>query len=297
MENFSSLTSYDLVSFSVDHQDEAIYKQTDQLLILTLKSLKDYPADKWIALCEALEPSAILVAAASYCAGFSWGNIRTTISRLGEIGEPLDSASLAAQYINPKAYQLIFQNEVIQFSEIARTQLPLSTIKFLMSGINTLDYDVSEQQLESLNPSIIKIVAWDWIKRGVPIGYENILKRWRSKHRENDELCFWLQFVIGLRSKHHQLDVSNLRLLARSQRQKILVDDFDEAVKLGPFKPQEASFLLNSFQLSKPSVLWQHFLRLAYWLPDQAPLVIPTPPIARYENDIHLLKQFIEQLS
>lgn len=293
IDNFQSLTGYGVAHSDMVNERSFI---ADDVFLLSLRTLIDYPVDKWVALCDALEPSAILSTATSYCNGFDWSKLKVCLLRLKEIGEPLSDTYLAAQYLNPDAYRLLFVDDIAKFSLLAEANLPIAIIKYLFSGIDCIEYDVPPQQLELLNPCIAKIVIWDWIRRGVPAGFEDIIEIWGETFSNDISLQFWCAFASIFRLKRNIMDFNQLLELAQNARQRQLVNYLSDAIKKGP--PTQANLLLlrRDLESGDTTVQWQRFLRLAYWLPHRTPLVVVGSPTRQFEIDLQTLEKHIDYI-
>lgn len=297
-ESFATLSDKTLYVHDASREDfnPSDRKAFDKVLRRSFQNLVDYPVDKWVALCDALEPSAILATATSYCNGFDWSNLKVCLLRLKEIGEPLSDTYLAAQYLNPDAYRLLFVDNIAKFSLLAETNLPIDVVKYLFSGIDAIEYDVPPQQLELLNPCIAKIVTWNWIKRGVPASFEDIIEIWSETFSNNIRLQFWCAFASIFRLKRNIMDFNQLLELAQNARQRQLVNYLSDAIQKGP--PTQADLLLlrRDLESGDTTVQWQRFLRLAYWLPHRTPLVVVGSPTRQFEIDLQTLEKHINSI-
>lgn len=293
MDSFQSLTGYRIAIADTISEKSLL---DDEVLMRSFRNLVDYPVDKWVALCDALEPSAILTTATSYCNGFDWSKLTVCLLRLKEIGEPLSDIYLAAQYLNRDAYRLLFVDNIAKFSLLAETNLPIDIVKYLFSGIDCIEYDVPPQQLELLNPCIAKIVIWDWIRRGVPGGFEDVIEIWSETFSNDISLKFWCAFASIFRLKRNIMDFNQLLELAQNARQRQLVNYLSHAIKKGPMTPADLLVLRKNLKSGDTTVQWQRFLRLAYWLAPQAPLAVVGSPTRQFEIDVQMLEKNIDYI-
>lgn len=148
------------------------------------------------------------------------------IKCIEDVGEPSSEAHLAAEYVNPQTYHDANGESLTRFSQLSELDLPVTTVLFLMSGLSRLEYDVPPEQLDLLHPAIAKLVVWDWVKHGVPLGYEQCVYHWTPENQQTASLHFWIQFALDLRINKNQADCEKLQTLSQTDAQRTLTEYF-----------------------------------------------------------------------
>ncbi|WP_182417447.1 hypothetical protein [Bartonella sp. HY038] len=291
IEAFKNNYNYfsDKISNNFETQD------IEPLLKKIFNNLHEYPAAKWASLCDAIEPQPILSTALTYCVGFQWQYLDIATSQL-DIPSPLNATYRAAQYINQNILKAVESEPIRHLNQIAALKLKYPASLFLLSAINDIQISDDIEAAKALRPEIATLLCWNWAKNGILTKHVPVIEYWCSNHQSDKNLAFWAHFLYLFRISKNAADIDNLMILASDDP---LLTSIAHHLKLGieagPVTKDDAAYLIDHIDSGDLDVQWQRFLRLAFYLPNNAPIVKISSPQSIFYNQLLKLKAAINE--
>lgn len=273
-----------------DHVSEkrgntALIAGIDDVLLPMLRNLSDFPAQKWLALCDALEPSAILACAVSYCQGFHVQHLEKLFEAFPMALDPLGDLCNAVQFIRLNAIHTAEGNAPRSIEDIFALGLDIKTTAVLLSAFQAMPSDSDNDFFKNINSDLATVLAYKWACHGLPPELHGVLEHWWKHADFPNPAQFWSLFALVIRNFEFQNEIDTLAILAYDEKTTGIALMTKQAICDGPLDKNAALKLVELPDVESISACMQRFIRLAVWLPRQAPLVeIGAPTIAKQQQ-------------
>jgi len=254
----------------------AFIAKCDELILQLLQSLTDYPVEKWCNFCEAIEPNAVFIAAASYCKGFNAGILDRLLEQFPQRVTPFSDLHGSSYFFNRDILSKQIANngtETQFFHRLFHSDIRHQSLCFLLLAANSIRINIEDSKLKEIHPDIATIVAYNWVCCGLSAGKENILLHWLDKAGDAPILQFWAAFALVLRHPFFHKQVDKCVARATDKISRNFAFSLQQAIQDGPLREQESLELAEIISLGSGKPPLHHAVRLVMWLPNQAPLI------------------------
>lgn len=246
-------------------------KELDESIENFLSGLREFPAQKWRSICEGIEPSPIMLAAATHCADFDWKDFDGLIAAQDWRAEPLNEAGVAASF----SQFTPFDPDALTLSQIAQLEFNPKTISFILAALDRCPIlDLNVATLARVEAGIAAFLAWFMARDGFSSEGEAALFEWVK--RPERSLRFWAGFALLLRMPDFWDQRARLESVIDDDpiRQR-LYGAFAQALEDGPYSANEFQIELAEINEGPCAMRWIRALRFAAFC-ENAPLVDPT---------------------
>jgi len=260
------------------HDDISWVTRLDALILQILHRLNDYPVEKWLSLCEAMEPNAILISAASHCKGFAIGDIDRYFQQVlpGENFSgvlPYNAHHNAARFFNHDILQTKSNQSLPSLDDLLTYNISRNALAFLLSTQGNKPAFIENERLKFLYSDLAVFVAYHWACAGFPDERSKILEYWWYNENNSPMARFWSGFALILRNASWHDKIDDLVNIANDPITRTFAAHLKRSIEDGSLQSNEALELVDIVAEGSVLLALRHAIRLAMWSPQQMALI------------------------
>jgi len=273
----------------VDASDLGWAKFCEAAWLSQREGLRHVPFNRWLSLCATIDHDPVLLAAAPFCEGYDASGLASVIASAKWFVWPNSRAARIAALAHDNEAQA--DGGLAQW--IKETSYANTLAWRLAAAEHCPPLDITTEGAVCLHDAPASMLAWLFARDGFGKEVEPWLIGWAKKQGEPQ---FWATFALVLRRSiyHDQVNVV-VTLAGDDPVRQSYATALGEAIRAGCYTPATARADLYDWRKGSRADRLVRAMRLAAFLPGQAPLVDPNMPSAWQSRAAGELKQHLDK--